>query len=60
LLYQPGDIAALVAALARLAGDAELRKTMGSRSRAVLAGLKSFPEMADDYGIQFMEAREAR
>ncbi len=60
LLYQPGDIAALVAALARLAGDAALRKTMGSRSRAVLAGLKSFTEMTDDYGIQFMEAREAR
>jgi hypothetical protein len=43
-----------------LAGDAPLREQMGSRSRAVLAGLKSFDEMADDYGIQFMEAREAR
>jgi GT2 family glycosyltransferase len=60
LLYQPGDIAALVAALARLAGDAALREAMGARSRAVLAGLKSFDEMAEDYGIQFMEVREAR
>ncbi len=60
LLYQPGDTAALAAALARLAGVAALRETMGSRSRAVLAGLKSFDEMAEDYGVQFMEAREAR
>jgi len=60
LLYQPGDVAALAAALARLARDNALRERMGAQSRLVLAGLKSFGEMAEDYGIQFMEAREAR
>ena len=58
LLYLPGDAAALAAALARLAGDRALREGMGAQSRVVLAGLKSFEEMAEDYGVQFMEARE--
>jgi glycosyltransferase involved in cell wall biosynthesis len=59
LLYQPGDVAALAAALARLAADKAMREKMGAESRLVLAGLKSFEEMADDYGTQFMEARES-
>ena len=60
LLYQPGDVAALAKALTRLAGDDALRERMGAQSKVVLAGLKSFEEMAEDYGVQFMEAREAR
>ena len=58
LFFEPGDVAALAAALTRLACDQALRERMGLQSRVVLAGLKSFDEMVADYGTQFMEARE--
>ena len=42
LLVPPGDIAALAAALGRLAGDADLRRRCGARARtAVEQGLDS-------------------
>lgn len=60
LLYPPGDVALLATALERLARDGALRQRMGAASPVVLAGLKSFGEMVDDYAVQFAEAREVR
>ena len=38
LLVPPHDVAALAEAIARLAGDATLRRTMGQAGRALIAG----------------------
>jgi glycosyltransferase involved in cell wall biosynthesis len=60
MLYQPGDVAALGAAIERLVHDDALRNSMGSQSRPVLAGLKNFDEMIDEYARYFQEAADSK
>jgi glycosyltransferase involved in cell wall biosynthesis len=60
IFYKPGDIVALTAAIERLTQDAALRATMGRESTRVLAGLKSFDEMVDDYVRYFQEAADSK
>jgi len=56
--YPPGDVAALAAALEHMVGDPISRATMARQSPLVLAGLKSFDEMVDEYEEFFREAAE--
>jgi GT2 family glycosyltransferase/glycosyltransferase involved in cell wall biosynthesis len=58
LFYQPGDVAALAAAVDRLTGNPILRTEMGQQSRLVLAGRQSFEAMVDEYETAFLEAAE--
>ena len=58
MFYPCGDVDALAAALDRMVVDPDLRRRMGNQSRVVLAGLKSFDEMVDDYATFFQEAAQ--
>jgi len=58
IFYPPGEIATLAAALDRLTSDVSTRERMGDQSCVVLAGLKSFDEMVDDYATLLHEAAQ--
>jgi len=58
VFYPPGDVAALAVALERIVEDPDSRAAMARQSPLVLAGLKSFDEMVDDYEGFFREAAE--
>jgi GT2 family glycosyltransferase len=58
MLYQPGDCAALAAALARMVREPSVRTEMAKQSVNVLGGLKTFDETLDDYESFFREAAE--
>ncbi len=56
LLYAPGDICGLATALERLLADDSQRAALARQSSTVLASLKTFEEMVDDYEEIFREA----
>jgi glycosyltransferase involved in cell wall biosynthesis len=56
LYYQPGDIAALQTALARLIADAPLRRQLGENSLQVAQILPNDVEVADAYHQMLHEA----
>jgi glycosyltransferase involved in cell wall biosynthesis len=60
LLYEPGDVAGLTAALARLLGDEPLRHRMGAQAQPVLDCLNDFDTMASAYAEIFREAALSR
>jgi O-antigen biosynthesis protein len=60
LLYEPGDVDGLTAALTRLLEDEPLRHQMGAQARAVLECLNDFDTMASAYAEIFREAALSR
>ena len=56
LFYSPGDIPGLATALERLLADDRQRAALAGESSTVLASLKTFEEMVDDYEETFREA----
>ncbi len=60
LFYEPGDIAALRIAIARLAQDDVLRARFAHNTGAVLDGLPGYDEMVAAYADVFSEACAAR
>lgn len=56
LTYDPGDVAALAAALDRMVLDDDLRTTYAAASADVLASLGDYEAMLDDYARTFREA----
>jgi glycosyltransferase involved in cell wall biosynthesis len=59
MLAPPGDMAALAAALATLAGDAELRRRLGSAARKRSAGF-SVAAMVSAYARLFEQVAERK
>ncbi|MFO1323152.1 MAG: glycosyltransferase [Burkholderiales bacterium] len=56
VFYEPGDIAALRIAIARLVQDDALRARLAQSARPVLEGLTSFDDMVERYAQVFREA----
>jgi L-malate glycosyltransferase len=56
LLAPPGDVEALAAAMQRLAGDAELRRTMGAHARDVAAAWFGYERLVDDIDRLYADA----
>ena len=60
LLYEPGDVAGLTAALTRVLEDEPLRHHMSAQARPVLECLNDFDTMAAAYAEIFREAALSR
>jgi GT2 family glycosyltransferase len=56
IFYEPGDVAGLAAAIARIAGDDALRARLAAAAVPVLDSLTDFDGMVEQYGRIFVEA----